>query len=96
MGSLAFPSGDPEPARVAEHVFRVKARGDWPGKNAVLWDFGTVYWDHDLQKVVTIRSSKFKWDHYQGDAIVIDERGDEFLVKIGNQEIWFHRDRIEL
>jgi hypothetical protein len=54
-GSLAFPESDPDPEAVRAHVARCEARKQpvcgVPGPSAqqpVRWDFGKIYWDHQL------------------------------------------------
>lgn len=51
-GSLAFPGPEPAPDKVRAHVRRCRAAGQLEDDRApVLWDFGGIYWDNQLQEV---------------------------------------------
>lgn len=50
-GSIAFPLATPSQAEVSAHVARcLGATGPWEHQ-PVLWDFGKIWWDHQLQQV---------------------------------------------
>lgn len=47
-GTIAFPTDDPDPVKVCDHVAWCKSQGLLSDVQPVLWEFGRVHWEKSL------------------------------------------------